>query len=124
MNLKEFESVINQPANIRYEYFIKKVADSETVWGLYEDGWAITEDDKGNRLFPVWPKKEFADHCAIGDWKVYSSASMDLQEFMDELLPQLEEDGIKPSIFFNNDDSAVLNVETLIRDLKEELDKY
>ncbi|MDG0793997.1 DUF2750 domain-containing protein [Cohnella ginsengisoli] len=35
----------------------KKVADSETVWGLYEDGWAITEDDKGNRLFPVWPKK-------------------------------------------------------------------
>ncbi|WP_420869755.1 hypothetical protein [Cohnella ginsengisoli] len=49
---------------------------------------------------------------------------MDLQEFMDELLPQLEEDGIKPSIFFNNDDSAVLNVETLIRDLKEELDKY
>lgn len=38
MNQKEFEFVINLPANIRYEYFIKKVVDSEEVWGLYENG--------------------------------------------------------------------------------------
>ena len=124
MNPKEFESMINQPANIRYEYFIKKVADSETVWGLYEDGWAVTEDDNGNKLLPIWPKKEFAEHCAIDDWQEYSGESMDLYEFMDELLPQLKEDGIKPSVFFNNDDSAVLEVKTLIRDLKAELEKY
>lgn len=31
MNQKEFESVIKQPPNIRYEYFIKKVADYEEV---------------------------------------------------------------------------------------------
>jgi hypothetical protein len=29
MNQKEFESVINLPANIRYEYFIKRGVDSE-----------------------------------------------------------------------------------------------
>ncbi|MBU5351833.1 DUF2750 domain-containing protein [Paenibacillus barcinonensis] len=45
MNQKEFESVINLPANIRYEYFIKKVIDSENVWGPYENGWSVTEDN-------------------------------------------------------------------------------
>jgi Protein of unknown function (DUF2750) len=124
MNPKEFESMINQPANIRYEYFIKKVVDFEIVWGLYEDGWAVTVDDNGNKLLPLWPKKEFAEHCAVGDWAVYSVESMDLYEFMDEFLSRLKEDGLKPSIFFNNDDSAVLEIDTLIEDLKTELENY
>jgi len=124
MNLKEFEAMINQPANIRYEYFIKKVVDSELVWGLYENGWSVTEDDKGNKLLPFWPKKEFAEFCAINVWVNYPSESMDLHEFIDEFLPRLKEDGYKPSIFFNNNDSAVLEVDTLIGDLKAELEKY
>jgi hypothetical protein len=53
---KEFEAVIKLPANIRYEYLIKKVADSEEVWGLYDDGWAMSSDDKGRLLIPFWPR--------------------------------------------------------------------
>ncbi|MED1470047.1 hypothetical protein [Bacillus salipaludis] len=37
---KEFESVIKQPPNIRYKYFIKKVVDFEEVWGLFDGSWA------------------------------------------------------------------------------------
>lgn len=73
MNLKEFESMISQPANIRYEYFIKKVVDSEVVWGLYWDGWPVTEDNNGNKSLPFWPKKEFAEYCAVDEWEIYSS---------------------------------------------------
>lgn len=51
MNQKELDSIIKQPPNIRYEYFIKKVADYEEVWGLYDDGWATAQDDDGNMLF-------------------------------------------------------------------------
>lgn len=90
MNQKEFESVINLPANIRYEYFIKKVVDSEEVWGLYENGWSVTEDDEGNKLLPFWPNKEFAEYCATDDWEFYSSKNMDLYEFIDEFLPNLK----------------------------------
>ena len=64
INEKEFYSVLNLPANKRYEYFIKKVVDWGEVWGLYEDGWAMTEDDNGNLLIPFWPKKEFAQYCS------------------------------------------------------------
>lgn len=40
MDEKEFNAVIRIPANVRYEHFIKQVADRETVWGLYDGGWA------------------------------------------------------------------------------------
>lgn len=122
MNNKEFESLIKQPANIRYEYFIKQVVDREEIWGLYDDGWAASADDEGNYLFPFWPRKEFAEYCAIGDWSNYKAEAIDLQEFIELFLLRMVEDGVKPSIFFNNDDSAVLEVEVLKCDLERELE--
>ncbi|MCM3128457.1 MULTISPECIES: DUF2750 domain-containing protein [unclassified Paenibacillus] len=124
MNNKEFEAVIKLPANVRYEYFIKRIADAEEVWGLYDNGWAVTADERGNLLLPFWPKKEFAEACAIEDWKSYKGKLIDLSEFVVEFLPQLKKDGIRPSIFFNNEDSAVLEVDILIRDIEAELENY
>ena len=43
---------------------------------------------------------------------------------MQEWLPGMKKDGIKPSIFWNNVDSAVLDIDTLILDLEDELKKY
>lgn len=124
MNNKEFEAVIKLHASKRYEYFIKKVVDFEELWGLYDNGWAITEDDEGNKLIPFWPKKEFAEICAVDEWKGYVAESIDLYEFIDNWLPDMKVDKIKPSIFWNNEDSAVLEVEDLISDLKCELENY
>jgi hypothetical protein len=84
MNQKEFESVIKQPPNIRYEYFIKKVADYEKVWGLYDDGWATAQDDDGNMLIPFFPKKEFAEYCAVNKWNKFKAEPIDVYEFIDK----------------------------------------
>lgn len=124
MNQKEFEAVVKLPASKRYEYFIKKVADFEEVWGLFDEGWAISQDDNGNTLIPFWSKKEFAQHCAIADWKNYLPKKIDLDEFINEWLPGMKKDGYKPSIFWNNNDSAVLEIETLLEDLNTELENY
>ncbi|MGY0374217.1 DUF2750 domain-containing protein [Clostridium sp. JNZ J1-5] len=124
MNNKEFEAVIKLPASKRYEYFIKKTVDFEELWGLYDDGWAITEDDSGNKMIPFWPKKEFAEFCAIDEWRGYVAESIDLYEFIDNWLPDMKADKLKPSIFWNNQDSAVLEVENLISDLECELENY
>ncbi|WP_235860371.1 DUF2750 domain-containing protein [Rossellomorea aquimaris] len=82
MNIKEIEVVSNLPASKRYEYFIKKVTDFEEVWGLYYDGWAILEDDNGNTLMPFWPKKEFANLCAVDEWNDYKAEQIELEDFM------------------------------------------
>ncbi|MBY0012066.1 DUF2750 domain-containing protein [Paenibacillus typhae] len=124
MTSKEFEAVIKLPANIRYEYFIKKVADSEEIWGLYDDGWAMTADDSGILLIPFWPKKEFAQYCAYEEWSNYKAQSISLDEFISDWLPNMVKDQYKPSIFWNRDDSAVLEIQVILNDLEQELEKY
>ncbi|PYF07879.1 DUF2750 domain-containing protein [Ureibacillus chungkukjangi] len=124
MNPKEFESVIKQSPKIRYEYFIKKVVDFEEVWGLYNEGWATSKDDDGNMLIPFFPKKEFADYCAINEWDVYKATSIDLDEFIEEWLEDMNNDGIKPSIFPTHQDSALVEISILSKDLKNELENY
>lgn len=124
MNEKEFEAVIKLPASKRYEYFIKKIVDSEELWGLYNEGWAVTRDDEGNLLIPFWPKKEFAEYCAVGEQSVYVAENIDLYEFMEQWLQGMQEDGYKPSIFWNNIDSAVVAIDTLLTDLNTELENY
>jgi hypothetical protein len=124
VNKKELEFVVKLPATKRYEYFIKKVADFKEVWGLYNDGWATTEDDNENILIPFWPNKEFSQFCAIGEWKNYVPEKIDLYEFIDEWLPGIKQDKYKPAIFCNNNDSAVIEVDILLRDLNNELENY
>ncbi|WP_258166423.1 DUF2750 domain-containing protein [Paenibacillus sp. PCH8] len=64
------------------------------------------------------------EYCATDGWKIYSSKSMDMYEFIDVFLPNFKKEGFKPSIFLNNADSAVLEVDIIIEDLKTELEKY
>ncbi|WP_294345002.1 DUF2750 domain-containing protein [uncultured Clostridium sp.] len=124
MNNKEFEAVIKLSASKRYEYFIKKVVDEEEVWGLYDDGWAMTEDDEGNKMIPFWHKREFAKFCAIDEWSGYIPECIDLYKFIDNWLIDMKNDKIKPSIFWNNEDSVLIDIENLINDLECELENY
>ncbi|UTR15958.1 DUF2750 domain-containing protein [Salipaludibacillus sp. LMS25] len=99
MNNKDIEVVSKLPASKRDEYFIKKVADFEEVWGLFDDGWAISEDDNGNPLMPFWPKKEFANLCIVGEWKIYKAEQIEHEDFMQEWLPGIKADGITTQFF-------------------------
>ncbi|GIO87059.1 hypothetical protein J25TS5_39910 [Paenibacillus faecis] len=84
----------------------------------------MTQDDTGNRLMPFWPKKEFAELCSIGEWSDLAPKSIALEEFIEVWLPGLKDDGYRVSVFWNNDDSAVLEVDALLKDLERELEKY
>lgn len=124
MNQKELEIVLKLEGPKRYEYFIKKIVDFEELWGLYNDGWAMTCDDNYNEMIPLWPKKEFAEFCAINEWEKYKAKSINLYDFIDKWLPDMKKKFIKPSIFWNNNDSVVLAIDDLIKDLNEELENY
>jgi hypothetical protein len=124
MNTKEFEALLQKPANIRYEYFIKIVVDFEEVWGLYNEGWATAQDDDGNMLIPFFPKKEFAESLAKNKWEDFEASAIDLYEFIDEWLVGMKEDGVKPSIFPTEDNATLVEIDVLLRDIKTELEKY
>jgi hypothetical protein len=124
LNQREFDALIRQPAAVRYEYFIKKAADYEEVWGLYNEGWATAQDDKGNTLLPLFPNKRFAENIAEKEWEGFKPKRIELDYFLEKWLPGMRSDGVKPSIFPTDTDSAVMDVDTLREDLEAELEKY
>ncbi|MBT2636929.1 DUF2750 domain-containing protein [Bacillus sp. ISL-39] len=124
MNQHEFETVIKQTAAIRYEYFIKKAADYEEVWGLYNKGWATAQDDMRNILIPFFPNEKFAETFAKNEWEGFRAKKIELDNFLEKWLPGMKSDGVKPSIFPTDTDSAVMDVDTLVKDLEAELENY
>ena len=96
---KEQTALIGQDGPTRYKYFVKQVVDSERAWGLWQGGWALAEDDDGNRTFPIWPHREYAESCSIEEWAGFEAEEIDLENLIEELLPQLEEDGMQIAVF-------------------------
>lgn len=90
--------VLALPKALRYDHFIRRVADTGRVWGLVQDGWAIGKADDGALVFPLWPTSDLAQQCAVLEWEGYVPQEFGLHELFDELLPQLEADGILPGI--------------------------
>lgn len=125
VNPKELEALMKLPSTVRYENFIKTVADWEEAWGLYDDGWAMSETDKGDRVFPLWPAKAFAEACAENDWSGYSAESIPLDDLLNGLLPQLEEDGVLPGVFFTPEQGSVdVSASQLMEDLQRACEEY
>lgn len=125
INQKQIDAVTALTGQKRYEHFIKTVVDWEEVWGLYQDGWALAATDDEKPVFPLWPAKEYAQLCAQKEWQGYVPESFDLDDFINELLPNLREDGVLPGIFYTPSDNGVTpRVDQILADLNSELEKY
>ena len=94
------QAVLRLPAARRYEYFLQRVAESGEVWGLDGEGWALALDDAGRDVLPLWPTPEFAAMCATRLWSGFQPRAIKLQELLENVLPQLEEEGMPVGIFF------------------------
>lgn len=121
----QMEAILNLPPPKRYSHFIKKVVGWKKVWGLYDNGWAMSETDNGELVFPLWPEKEYAELCITGDWANYNAEEIELDEVLDSLIPMLREKGILPGVFFTVAEGSInATVDELENDLREELSHY
>ncbi|ALB65080.1 DUF2750 domain-containing protein [Cronobacter dublinensis] len=124
---QEIKALLNKNAKERYVYFIKKVVDWECAWSLGdESGYATTEDNKAQTSLPLWPAKEYAQECAINEWKNLSVKKVHLNELLDELLPQLIDDEIDIVVFMAPNETCVpvLSAMNVLTDLLKEFEKY
>ncbi|KFA93450.1 DUF2750 domain-containing protein [Archangium violaceum] len=94
------QAVLRLPAARRYAYFLQRVAESGEVWGLDGEGWALALDDTGRDVLPLWPAPEFAAMCATRLWSGFQPRAIKLHELLENVLPQLEEEGMPVGIFF------------------------
>ncbi|OON59590.1 hypothetical protein B0920_23690 [Massilia sp. KIM] len=122
LGAQQLAAVVTLPGRDRYEYFVKRVADSQEVWGLYQDGWALAKTDDGTLVFPMWPASDYASLCAEYEWDGYDAQAFSIEELLDDLLPQLEQDRVLPGIFYTPGDKGVTpSVAQLRADLAGEL---
>ena len=123
---REIEGVLALDAPSRYQHLVKQVADKEELWSLRaDDGWVAMGDDAGNNTFPVWPHPDYARMFATGDWASATPTAIALDDWLDEWLPNLDEQGDKVAVFPTPAGQGVVVEPAQIRaDLERELEQY
>lgn len=121
LDARHLQTVVMLPGPQRYAYFVEHAVESGVVWSLFRQGWALAKKDDGTMVFPLWPAREFAALCADYEWTGYAPVSFALDELLDDLLPQLEGDGIATGVFYTPGARDVMPAAGLLRrDLLDE----
>nr|WP_081054135.1 DUF2750 domain-containing protein [Burkholderia vietnamiensis] len=121
---KKIENVLRLDTQARCDYFVRKVADSEVVWGLFDTGWAIGTSD-GHTVIPFWPEEDFSAMCASNEWKNFHPKAIALDEFMSRWLPGMETDRRLCAVFPGPEGKGqLLSPLELLELIKQELKQY
>ncbi len=124
MHPEKFKQVAGLPCAERHAYFVRKVADTQEVWGLYQAGWA-TAHAGGKVAIPFWPEAAFAQACASGDWAGYQPRPIALGDFLHKWLPGMTGNDQLAFVFPVPQGSASVAAPCdLLADLKEEAGQY
>lgn len=126
VNDKEIEAISKLEPIKRYQYFIKRVADSEAMYSLIdkEGNWALA-DVEGRTVFSVWSASEFASACALGEWEGFSVKEIAMEEFEDQIIDEIDQNNYLINVFSIKGKSGfVVDLSEFARDLSEEMKKY
>lgn len=126
INAQHYANVSKLQASKRYEYFIKRVAGWEQAWTLESDrGWRSGSDDSGVIHVPLWAHPLFAEMCLLGEWSDTKIVALDLDDLLDNILPQLESEQHRVSVMPLPDGRSVsVEPKRLRDDLLIELENY
>lgn len=100
LNEAQYKAVVGLGGAERCSHFIGKVADCELLWGVRnDDGWLVPITPDKLEYFPVWPHPEYAQKIADKHFPGHLATEIGLGEFIEDLLPRLEQDGTKVAVF-------------------------
>jgi hypothetical protein len=93
----EVRQLLALSAEDRALTFFQLAADWEEVWGLKDaEGWVVAKETDA---FPLWPHAVFAEACAQGAWEGAVPEPLPIGDLLEDLLPLLEEDGLRVAVF-------------------------
>lgn len=125
MREQEFNNAIKLTAEERYEYTIKKAADWQEIWGLWNEGWVLYGAKDEKECMPIWPHERFADACRGDDWSDCAPKMIELSHWMEKWIPELIQEQRLVAVFpIPNGKSIVIEPNELQEHLQKELDRY
>ena len=133
---EKLAAIMKLSADLRYEHFIKEITGQRQVCGLCKnDRWAMTALQDGTSAFLLWPAAQYAktflwpDTNQVEEFGGYPEhydydaqcdeytrkelygfvpRFIELEEFMEVLLPQLKQNGILPGVFFTPFENGII----------------
>lgn len=123
---KEVEAILKLEPYDRYQYFIKRVADSEQMFTIVdnEDNWALA-DVQGKEVFSVWSAPDFAVLFAIGDWESFSVKEITIEQLEDDIIDEIENNGYLINVFpIIGRSGFVVDIIEFAKDINNEMRKY
>jgi hypothetical protein len=99
MHPKEFAAVMKMTPLGRYEYFVKRAADQQELWSLWDEGWALLGDKEQGGFVPIWPHPDFAKAYANGEWSEYLPKSIHLDDWLEKWMSGMLRDHRNVAVF-------------------------
>jgi hypothetical protein len=84
-------------ASVHYYQFVKEICRTKVLWSIKDaGGFPAPRDAHGKRVMPFWSTLELANAIIARNraYAAFKPARMALEEFTEEWLPTLQEDGI------------------------------
>ncbi|MGC3944098.1 MAG: DUF2750 domain-containing protein [Chryseolinea sp.] len=123
---KEIEATSKLEANARYQYFMKRVADTEKMYSLVDEGgdWAIACFGE-KTLFSVWSAPEFAQACAVSEWKGFSVKEFNIEDLESDIVDEIDTHEHLINVFSVKGKSGfIVDYNEFARDLSDEISKH
>ena len=95
----KFAGAVDLSGPDRLQMFIRKVSESQELWGLYVDGWAEATDEDGKKGLVVWPDEQHALLCATDKWRQHSPKAIKLSSFIERWVDKLVRMRLKVAVF-------------------------
>ena len=124
---EEIKALTTCPLDVRYQYTIKRIADTETMWTLGIDNQTFAiQKIKEDCLLPIWSSKEFAILFGSTIMKEYSCIPISLDNFEDNIIDIICENGYLLNIFPTQIEEIgkVVGINRFSEDLSEALSEY
>jgi hypothetical protein len=124
LNAQQVDEVLKLPAPQRLRHFFEKVVEARSMWGLYGEGWAISETPEGQQVLPLWPGREYAERCIAEEWSNHQAREIDLDAALGMMIPTLRQQGILPGVFFSPEQGSInITLDEFEKHLRAQMEK-
>ena len=124
---KEIETLMSCNPDVRYQYTIKRIADTETLWTLGVDNQTFAIQKSGeDYLLPIWSSKEFAIIFGSTFMKEYNCFPISLDNFEENIIDIICENGYLLNVFPTKTEEIgkVVGINVFSKDLSAALSEY
>ena len=124
---KEIKALMTCHPDVRYQYTIKRIADTETMWTLGIDNQTFAiQKIREDYLLPIWSSKEFAIIFGSTFMKEYSCIPITLDNFEENIIDIICENKYLLNVFPTQIEEIgkVVGINRFSEDLSEALSEY